>query len=260
MTTIGYDDRTTPPLGAFNSTLVMLELRRLTRNRRTMVFTIVLPVFFFLIFGLNKSYADQRAGVGNVSAFIMISMAIYGAMIATTSAGASVSIERSLGWSRQLRLTPLAPTAYVAVKMVAALVVGAVAMAAVYVAGIVSGRPDMPLHTWVATALIGWIGSLVFAAFGLFMGYVLPGENVMQILGPGLALLAFLGGLFVPLEDGTVLKDIGQFTPMYGLNELVHVPLTGDGLHLAWIVNLVVWLALFIAGAAWRMSKDTARV
>ena len=28
-----------------------------------------------------------------------------------------------------------------------------------------------------------------FAAFGLFMGYLLPSENVMQILGPGLAVL-----------------------------------------------------------------------
>ena len=39
----------------------------------------------------------------------MISMAVYGAMLATTSGGAMVSIERALGWSRQLRLTPAAP-------------------------------------------------------------------------------------------------------------------------------------------------------
>ena len=42
---------------------------------------------------------------------------------------------------------------------------------------------------------------MTFAALGVFVGYIVPGENVMQILGPGLALLSFLGGLFIPLTS-----------------------------------------------------------
>ena len=68
----------------------------------------------------------------------------------------------------------------------------------------------------------------MFAAFGLFMGYLLPAENVMQILGPVLALLAFAGGLFVPLGDG-LFADIAKVVPTYGLAEIVRAPLTGDG-------------------------------
>lgn len=269
MTTLGTDhaatdrpltDRAVPPLGGLNLTLLRLELRRMLRNRRTVVFTVVLPVVFFLLFGVSADYADERAGHGNVSAYVMISMAIYGGMLATTSAGASVSIERSLGWSRQLRLTPLAPAAYVVVKLLIALAVGAVAVLAVYVAGLISGKPEMATHLWVETALIGWVGSLVFAAFGLFMGYLLPGENVMQVLGPGLALLAFLGGLFVPIDEGSLLDRLSGLTPMYGLNHLVHAPLTGDSVHWLWILNLLIWLAIFVGGAAWRFRRDTARV
>ncbi len=44
--------------------------------------------------------------------------------------------------------------------------------------------------------------TLTFAALGVFVGYVVPGENAMQILGPGLALLSFLGGVFIPLDAG----------------------------------------------------------
>jgi len=187
-------------------------------------------------------------------------MAVYGAMLATTSTGASVSIERSLGWSRQLRLTPLAPAAYISVKLVMALVVGAASIVAVFVAGIVTGKAEMPTHLWIETGLIAWVGSLVFAAFGLFMGYVLPGENVMQILGPVLALLAFLGGLFVPLDPGSVMESIAKLTPMYGLNQLVHAPLTGDQVQVAWVLNVVVWLAVFGIGAMSRFRRDTARV
>ena len=119
----------------------------------------------------------------------------------------------------------------------------------------------MPVSVWVPTALIAWVGSLVFAAFGLFMGYLLPSENVMQILGPVLALLAFLGGLFIPLDQiGEPFRTLAQFTPMYGLNQLVHAPLIHDGLTWSAVLNLVVWAAVFVAGAAWQFRRDTARV
>ena len=49
-----------PPLGGFNPTLLRLELRRLLRNRRTMIFTVVMPVVFFLIFGLNAAVRRPR--------------------------------------------------------------------------------------------------------------------------------------------------------------------------------------------------------
>jgi ABC-2 type transport system permease protein len=260
MSTTTFDARRTPRLGGFNATLLRLELRRLIRNRRTVIFTLVMPVVFFLLFGLDDAYATEDAGNGNVAAFIMISMAVYGAMLATTSTGASVSIERSLGWSRQLRLTPLVPAAYIAVKLLMALVVAAASILAVFAAGILTHKAQMPTYLWLETGLIAWLGSLVFAAFGLFMGYVLPGENVMQILGPVLALLAFLGGLFVPLDPGSVMEAIAKLTPMYGLNQLVHAPLTGDHVQATWVLNVLFWLAVFAVGAMSRFRADTARV
>jgi ABC-2 type transport system permease protein len=253
--------RRVPPYGGFNATLLRLEVRRLLRNRRTMIFTVLMPVVFFLIFGLNADYASENAGHGNVSAFILISMALYGAVLATTSGGAMVSIERAEGWSRQLRLTPLVPLAYVAVKMLTALVLGGMSVLAVYVVGLVSGRPSMPVHLWVLTAVAVWLGSLLFAAFGLFMGYLLPTENVMQILSFALMLFSFGGGLFVPLSQfPSLLQTLAAFTPLYGLNELVHAPLTGDAVTVGSVANVVVWLVVFVGGAVWRFRRDTARV
>jgi ABC-2 type transport system permease protein len=102
--------------------------------------------------------------------------------------------------------------------------------------------------------------TLTFAALGVFVGYVVPGENAMQILGPGLALLSFLGGVFIPLDQYTAaVRHVAYWTPMYGVSEIARAPLTHD---LPWyaVVNAVVWFGLFVAGAAWRMSKDTERV
>ena len=252
--------RAVPPLGGFNTTLLRIELRRLLRNRRTVIFSIVLPVVFFLLFGTGKGYSLENAGHGNGAAYVMISMALYGAMLSTTAGGAMVSTERSQGWSRQLRLTPLTPTAYIAVKVLVAMLLGGLSVVVVYLAGAFT-QAQMDHHLWWETALIAWVGSLVFAAFGVFMGYLLPSDNVMQILGPGLALLAFLGGLFTPLDQmGQTFQTIAKFTPMYGLSQLAHAPLTGDTPGAAAGVNVLVWLALFAGGAAWRFRRDTARV
>lgn len=189
----------------------------------------------------------------------MVSMAVYGAMLATTSGGAMVSMERMQGWSRQLRLTPLHPGACVAVKLVVAMVLGLAAVVVVFAVGSV-WHASMPARVWVECGLVAWVGSMVFAAFGLFVGYLLPSENVMQVLGPVMALLAFAGGLFIPLKDGSTVATIAQFVPTYGLSQLSQGPLVGADHTLTALANLLAWGSIFAGGAAWRFRRDTARV
>ncbi|GAA3352042.1 ABC transporter permease [Amorphoplanes nipponensis] len=252
--------RNLPRFGGFTFAMIGLELRRMVRNKRTVIFTVVLPAAFFLLFGTNAAARTERVGGGNVTGLILVSMAVYGAMLSTTSGGAMVSIERAAGWSRQLRLTPLRPAAYIAVKLVLAMVIGAVSVLVAFAVGAVSGA-QLPASAWVACGLLAWVCALVFAAFGLFMGYLLPSENVMQILGPVLAVLAFAGGLFVPLDQmGHTFATIAQFTPVYGVGEIARYPLTRDGNLWVAALNVVVWTALFAAGAMWRFRRDTARV
>jgi ABC-2 type transport system permease protein len=255
--------RKLPRFGGFSFGMIRLELRRMMRNRRTVVFTFVMPAVLLLLFGNNASYKTQSAGDGggNITGYIMVSMAVYGAMLATTSGGAMVSVERAAGWSRQLRLTPLKPLAYIAVKLVLAMSIGAVSVVIANLVGAAIGAKLPNLGVWIGCAALAWICALVFAAFGLFMGYLLPTENVMQILGPVLAILSFAGGLFVPVDQlGHTFATIAKFTPVYGVGELARYPLTHDGNLWLAALNVIVWTALFAAGAIWRFRRDTARV
>jgi ABC-2 type transport system permease protein len=256
--TIDPATRRVPPLGGFNLTVLRIEISRMLRNRRTIIFTFVFPAALFLAIGSSTGW-QQKVGEGNVAAYIMVSMALYGAALTAAAGGAMVATERALGWSRQLRLTPLNPAVYIAMKALIALLLGAVAISVVNVVGIIQGRASMPAHIWVECAVLTLACTMVFAALGVFVGFLVPGENAMQILGPGLALLSFLGNVFIPIDDGTLLWHIASWTPMFGVAEISRAPLTSD---LPWyaVVNAVGWLAIFVAGAAWRMSKDTARV
>jgi ABC-2 type transport system permease protein len=257
--TIDPTARRVPPMGGFNLTVLGIELKRILRNRRTIIFTLILPASLLLVFGGQAGW-DDKAGSGNVAAYILVSMGLYGAALTSAAGGSMVALERALGWSRQLRLTPLNPVAYILIKALVALVMGALAITAVNIVGILQGKAEMPLHVWIITPFVTLACTLTFAALGVFVGYIVPGENAMQILGPGLALLSFLGGVFIPLDQySEVVRQIAYWTPMYGVAEIARAPLTQE---LPWyaVLNAVAWFGIFVAGAAWRMSKDTARV
>ena len=259
------------PRRFLSPTVLRIELRRLLRNRRTMLFTFVFPAVMLMFIGSqitgSGDVLDPHA-VANVGAYVMASMAVYGAVMATTSAGAAVSIERAAGWTRQLRLTPMHPLSHIVVKMLVAAALGVCATAVTFGVGAVSGVAHISVAAaWWEMGLIIVVGSLVFAAFGLFMGYLLPSENAMQFLGPLLAVLAIFGGLFTgPLPTDSLYGKIAQFTPIYGLSQVAHWPLTlttsgaHDAFDPAWVLNLVLWSLVFVAGAVWRFRRDTARV
>lgn len=250
--------RRVPPLGGFNLTFISLEIRRTLRNKRTLIFVLIMPVFLLCVLALPNK--NQQFGDIDAMTYYMIAIGTYSAMVAATAGGAAVSIERAQGWSRQLRLTPLSPAAYIAMKIVAALVLSLVSIITVYVLAIILGTRTT-LAIIIFSALITWVGSIVFAAFGLFMGYLLPSENVMQFLGFALAILAFFGGVWFPLQMfPQLLQDISAFFPSYGMAQLAQGPLADAGLNAEALANFILWLVIFAGGAALLYRRDTARV
>jgi ABC-2 type transport system permease protein len=253
-------NRTTPPLGGFNLTFLGLELRRMLRNKRTVIFTVLMPITFFLLFALpQKDHTISAGSTVTLKAYFMVSYAVYGAMVACAAGGSMVAVERALGWSRQLRLTPLRPLAYIAIKILAAMFLGLIPVVVLFVIGSFS-HVHLPLHAWILCGLAAWVGSLVFAALGLFMGYLLPSENVMQILGPILAILSIFGGIFFPLDASPqLIQHIAKFIPVYGVGELARAPLGGP-FHWTSVLNIVAWTVFFAVGAALVFRRDTKRV
>ena len=94
---------------SLNTTYYRLELRRIARDKVTLFFTVGLPAVMYLIFGASPDYGSEPIRDGNVAMWVMIAMAAYGAVSATTGIGGSAAIERMQGWTRQLGLTPMRP-------------------------------------------------------------------------------------------------------------------------------------------------------
>jgi len=238
-----------------------LDLRRRLRDRVDMFFVVALPAFMYLVFGLGT---DEPAGSGNVAMYVMLSMAAYGAVSATTSVAGSAVLERSQGWGRQLALTPMRPMAFVAVKTAIAMTVAAVPVVLILAIGAGTGARGTT-SDWVLGGLVVWLGSALFAVYGVAVCSVFRSENAAGIASGLVVVMAFLGNVFAPVS-GLVL-DIGRLTPLYGYAALARYPLTDgwtpSGAHdPLWlpVANVLAWTVIFTLMATWGLRRGRERV
>jgi len=251
-----------------NATFTGLELRRVLRDYVSMFFIAVLPAFFYLIFGAAQESSSEDAGNGNVAMYVMISMAAYGAVTATTGIGGMAAVERMQGWGRQLGLTPLRDSGYVLMKAVVAVVVAAIPITLIYLLGVLTDA-EGSVGAWLLSALIVLAGAAVFALYGLVFGLALRSEAAVGAASGSLVILAFMGNIFFPLS-GTLLT-LAKFTPLYGYVSLARYPVTegylfnisdGTVTHEAlWVpvINVSVWAVIFALLATWLVRRGRAR-
>ncbi|BDZ60176.1 ABC transporter permease [Barrientosiimonas endolithica] len=252
-----------------NRTYLGMELKRIVRDPAGLFFTAGLPAFMYVIFGAAQSYKSANAGNGNVALFIVISMAAYGAVTATTGVGGTAAVERLQGWGRQLGLTPMRDGQFVLVKSVLAVLVALVPIALIYGIGMLTGA-EGTTRAWLLSALVVVAGAGVFALYGLAMAQAFRSETAVSVAAGMLVIMAFLGNIFFPLS-GTMLT-IAKFTPLYGYVSLARYPLTEGRMidtsapaepvyEPLWVplLNLTVWGLIFALLATWLVRRGRGR-
>jgi ABC-2 type transport system permease protein len=235
--------------------LVQAEIARFRRNRRYLIFTIGLPVMFYLIFGKQNA---QGYGV-SFKAFYMVGMAAFGALSGAFNNNAlRISQEKKDGWIRQLRLTPLPANGYVVAKILTSMVTTVPSIVIVFVLGAFYGGVQMPIWKWVATAAVIWFGTLIFAALAVAVGYKLSTDSVQPAVMIIFFFFSIFGGLWFPLSGA--LHTFGELTPTYQV-EKICTDLIGAG-RASWanVAGLVAWLAIFVAMATLAVRSTAEEV
>ena len=248
-----------------NATYLRIDLVRQLRDGMYIGFVIVLPVVMYLLFGTAFGASADAVGRGDTRFYVMTAMAAYGASIGATAIAASAAMELLQGWGRQLALTPLRPGGFVATKVVVALCVSGVGSLAVTVVGLATGAHASPPWVWPATFLITWLGSSLFALYGLVVAQLFHSESAIGVASASLVVWAFFGNLFVPLS-GTV-QQIARWTPMYGYAGLARWPqiqghsVEGASVDPLWalVLNFVVWALIFGGLATWAVRRGRQR-
>src|SRR5262245_53690056 len=184
------------------TTYVRYELVRTLRNRRFFVLALGFPaVLYLLIAGPNRG-VDSLGGTGiSAPLYYMVGLAAFGTMNAMLSTGARIASERSTGWNRQLRITPLSARTYFRAKVLTGYVVALTTLVLLYACGTALGV-RLDAHEWIDMTWLILVGLVPFAALGVLLGHLFTADSIGPVLGGGAALLALLGGTWFPITGG----------------------------------------------------------
>jgi ABC-2 type transport system permease protein len=239
------------------TTLIQLEILRTLRNKRYLLFTVLYPALLYVFFTNAYGNGGTMAGGVSVKSYFMVSMATFGAVGAVLTGSAQrISLERKSGWTRQLRLTALPGRAYTVGKIASCAVTTLPAILVVFAIGAVEGV-RLDAGQWIGLAAALWLGSFVFAALGVALGYAAQPDAVQPAVMIVYMLMALFGGTWFPVSDS--LKSFARFNPVYDYNQLAAFIQPGRGVSTGAIVALAAFLVLFTAAAAHLYRKDARR-
>jgi ABC-2 type transport system permease protein len=236
------------------------ELLRALRNRRFFFFSLGFPLLFYFVIAAPNRHVHDFDGSGiSLPLYYMVGLTSFGTMVAMISTGSRIAAERQVGWTRQLRITPLTTRAYFRAKLLAAYMMAGLTIVLLYGAGASLGV-SLPAGNWLAMTGLILVALLPFAALGITLGHLINVDSIGPATGGGASLLAFLGGTWFPLGNHGFLHQLGQLLPSYWLVQAAHTGLTGHGWPArGWIV-IAAWSTLLSLAAVYAFRRDTKRV
>ncbi|HHV20215.1 MAG TPA: ABC transporter permease [Propionibacterium sp.] len=217
------------------------SLGHLVRDWSFLAFLIAMPVTMYLFF--SGIYGDQMTEGGvTVAAIMMVTMATYGGLGAAMSAGTSIQSERSSGWFRQLMLTPLTPTEFVASKVLTAVAAVVPALVAVAVAGMIRGV-RLPLDTWLSILGLLILALLPMVILGLVIGLWFKQQTASAVTTLTMLTLSMVGGLWFPLDMmPEFMQTIGKLLPSHWAGQIGIWPIVGGGFPWHGVLVLACWV------------------
>jgi ABC-2 type transport system permease protein len=230
-----------------------LETKRQWRNREILLFRLGLPTAVYLILNVTDGDNPPTNPGGR-----MVAIAAFGAVISGLAAGPSLGEERANGWLRQLRVTPLRPSAAVAAKVVVAMSfalpsIGLVAAAA----GMFGDSEGLALGWagWIQLVGLMWIATTPITALGALIGLTFGGEAAQGATTLAFVVLWLAGGIFTPPNQmPDTLAAVARTLPSYGVVQVGESVTGGLSLPATAVAVLAAWTvgAGGIAALAWR--------
>jgi ABC-2 type transport system permease protein len=226
-------------------TYLCLEMLRVLRTPRFLLLAVLMPVAFYLIF-TNLGTSGGSSGGPATELEFMVSMACYGAIFAALSLVAGTIEDRTTGWMRQLRTTPLPAGRVVAAKLLTGMAVVLPTISCVCLAAVIDYGVQLDAGQWLALIVVLWVGAAPFALLGAAIGYLCTAQssslvNMAVVLGGVL-----LGGFWFPVSllPGT-LQHVAHALPFNRYADLGWQVVAGQAPTVTDAAVLLAWCAAF---------------
>lgn len=241
------------------ATYTRFEVSRAFRNRRFFLFSVAFPLLmYYAIAAPNRDVQDFGGSGIDAPLYFMVGLTAFGTMNAVLACGARIAAERSLGWNRQLRLTPLTARAYFRTKVLTAYLTALITIALLYAAGASLGV-RISAGSWVEMTVLILIGLIPFAGLGIVIGHLLSIDSIGPAMGGTTAVLGLLGGVWFPIGATGALHYIAIALPSYWLVQASQVAIGGAAWGATGWAVVTLWSVGAALLAAWAYRRDTQR-
>ena len=225
------------------------------------VTSLVLPVMFWLFFGLPYAHQTIKGGV-SAGAYILCSFAAYAvSSMMVFNFGIGVATQRGQKTDLLQRATPLPAWISITATIVNALLFALVSVLLLILFAGLTGGVWLTAGTYLS--LIGRVllGSLPMIGLGMAIGYS-AGPNAAPAITNLIYLpMAFASGLFVPAENlPDIVQKVTVYLPLYHYGQLAWDTVGGAGEPM-WkaVAALVVWAVILFALAIRAYRLDQTR-
>lgn len=223
------------------------------RNPVVAVFTFLFPLIFMVLAQLVLAGASDDPGAGASALFYTPAIVAFSVVnVCFVSIAMTVSLSRDQGVLKRIRGTPLSLSAYLAARVVHAVLITLLLALIVVAAGaLVFGAP-LPPDQLPALVAILVVGAAAFASLGLAVASLIPDAHAAPALVNAIVLpLYVISDVIVPIGEGSPVALVGDLFPVRHLvNALqsVWMPATQplDPVDLVWVVAWGV-AGLFVA-------------
>jgi ABC-2 type transport system permease protein len=246
-------------------------LKSTSRNPRAVVFALLFPVFFLVIF--NSIFASSGSDVSINGVTVPIKTYFAGGLIAYaimlncfSTLLIALTTQRESGQLKRYRGTPVPSWTFIASLILRSLVLVAVMIVVILVLGSIAYGVDVNGEGILGLVVYAALGTAAMCALGIGLSAFAPNADAAGVIGPFTAvILSFISGVFIPVDQlPTWLEDIGRVFPLYHLAAGIQTALgtsSGTGLTGNDVVSLVIWAAagMLIAVRRFRWEPQSAR-
>ncbi|EKU96524.1 ABC-type multidrug transport system, ATPase component [Leptolyngbya sp. PCC 7375] len=214
------------------------------------------PVYLlgvFILFGLALPIA-QFVGILGMVFSSALALLIFSVAIS----GKRLAIDRTEGWLKLLRVTPLPSGIYVLGKMLITLSVSAVALGSVFTLSAFKLSLFSSVGQALVLAISLLIGSIPFILLGFALGYLIAPKSLDAIVGLLVPIAIFSSG-FPGLTVPDYVQDAISLSPFFHYKEVIQLA-AGLGqtqylwLHILWL-GLYAFAIGYLANLAYKQDK-----
>lgn len=224
--------------------LSWVELKLFLREPMTVVFSLALPLIILFVlggvFGNESTEPGEEIvfrGIGPMSYYVPAYLALVVASVCVISIPTHLAGNRERGVLKRFHASSVSAWVIAGAELAVAFVLSTVSAAILLVAAALTYEFDWA-DSFPKVGAVFLLLTIGFAAFGIFLGAVLPTARAAQAVGMLVwFVMLFLGGAGPPPEVLTdVMRTVSDFTPLWHAVLMMQDAWLGLDAGLSWFV------------------------